>query len=318
MSRRKGTPCACNSDPCGCGGSRSDCIKTVNNEYPDPNRNLEIKAGAGIQIVPADHGIEIINISDPDAFIAGDNIEIIDNADGTRKIRLKDDIVRTGDTDLTGDVAITGDLSVNGNIVQNGAYYDTHAEHIYTTDDYIIMRDGAISALSAGDYSGFQVKLYDGVNDGRLVIDNTGTARVGDVGDEQPLLTREEAANLNDGALLKWDAANSKAVDEGTVGDDTKPIKIVNGVATAVTKDVINTDGGELSNNKNIRFNVSPYNPPILAYANGNHTYLMSVLDNNDRSTTLATFYINSSGLQVNIVAMLRNSDGTYRYTTIA
>ena len=234
MSRRKGTPCACNSDPCGC-NSRSDCIRTVNGEYPDPNRNLNVKAGAGIQIVPAEHGIEIINISDPDAFQAGDNIEIIDNADGTRSIRLADDIVRTGDTDLTGDVDVTGDLTVNGNIIQNGAYYDTHAEHIYTRDDYIIMRDGAIAALAAGDYSGFQVKLYDGVNDGRLVIDNTGTARVGDVGDEQPLLTREESANLNDGALLKWDAANSKAIDEGTVGSDTKPIKIVNGVAVAVT-----------------------------------------------------------------------------------
>ena len=217
MSRRKGTPCAC-SDPCGCGGSKSDCIRTVNNEYPDPNRNLEIKAGAGIQIVPADHGIEIINISDPDAFIAGDNIEIIDNADGTREIRLKDDIDRTGDTDLTGDVDITGDLKVNGNIIQNGAYYDTHAEHIYTADDYIIMRDGAIAALSPGDYSGFQVKLYDGVNDGRLVIDNTGTARVGDVGDEQPLLTRDESADLTNGDLLKWDAANQKAIDAGFSG----------------------------------------------------------------------------------------------------
>ena len=215
MSRRKGTPCACSSDPCGCGGSKSDCIKTVNNEYPDPNRNLEIKAGPGIQIIPADHGIEIINISDPDAFIAGDNIEIIDNADGTREIRLKDDIDRTGDTDLTGNVAITGDLSVNGNIIQNGAYYDTHAEHIYSRDDYIIMRDGAVAGLAAGDYSGFQVKLYDGVNDGRLVIDNSGVARVGDVGDEQPLLTRDEAADLTNDHLLKWDAANQKAIDAG-------------------------------------------------------------------------------------------------------
>ena len=98
--------------------------------------------------------------------------------------------------------------------LQNGAAYETHAEHIYTADDYIIMRDGAISALSAGDYSGFQVKLYDGVNDGRLVIDNAGVARVGDVGDEQPLLTRDEAADLTDGECLVWDSANSKAVTE--------------------------------------------------------------------------------------------------------
>ena len=133
---------------------------------------------------------------------------------------------------------ITGTLNVTGDINQNGSTYETHAQQVYTADDYIIMRDGAVAGLGAGDYAGFQVKKYDGTNDGRLVIDNTGTARVGDVGDEQPLLTREESANLNNGALLKWDSANAKAVDEGTVGSDTKPIKIVNGVATEVSNEL--------------------------------------------------------------------------------
>ncbi len=114
----------------------------------------------------------------------------------------------------TGNVNLTGNLTITGDITQNGSAYETHAEKIYTTNDYIITRDGATGALASGDYSGFQVKKYDGTNDGRLVIDNTGTARVGDVGDEQPLLTRSESANLTDSQLFKWDAANSKAVGE--------------------------------------------------------------------------------------------------------
>ena len=223
--RRKGTPCAC-SDDCGCSSSKGKCIRAINNISPDPNGDFNVNAGTGIIISGDENGIVIANgMPDPASLVAGDNIEI--NAIG-------DDL----EIALTQDPVINGDLTVNGDIIQNGAAYETHAEHIYTADDYIIMRDGAISALSAGDYSGFQVKFYDGVNDGRLVIDNAGVARVGDVGDEQPLLTREEAANLNNGALLKWDSANQKAVDEGTVGSDTKPIKIVNGVATAVTNDL--------------------------------------------------------------------------------
>ena len=63
-----------------------------------------------------------------------------------------------------------------------------------------------------GQYSGFQIKLYDGTHDGRLVVDNTGTARVGDVGDEQPLLTRAEANNMYSNGILIWDASNTKAV----------------------------------------------------------------------------------------------------------
>ena len=212
MSRRKGTPCACNSDPCSCGSSKGKCIRAINNVSPDPNGDFNIKAGAGIAIVQSnDDEITVINTSDPDAFLAGDNIEIIDNGDGTRDIRLTDEPVIDGLT-VNGDTQLNGDLEVNGDIIQNGAAYETHAEQVYSRDDYIIMRDGAIAALAPGDYSGFQVKLYDGVNDGRLVIDNTGTARVGDVGSEQPLLTRDEAADLTDGDALVWDAANLKAV----------------------------------------------------------------------------------------------------------
>ena len=199
MSRRKGTPCAC-SDDCGCSSSRGKCITAVNNISPDPNGDFNIKAGTGIAISSgADNEITIINSANPNAFVEGDNIDLIPSGD---------DI----EIALTQDPVINGTLTVNGDIIQNGAAYETHAEKIYTRDDYIIMRDGAIAALAPGDYAGFQVKLYDGVNDGRLVIDSSGTARVGDVGDEEPLLTRDEAADLTDGDSLIWDAANYKAI----------------------------------------------------------------------------------------------------------
>ena len=226
MSRRKGTPCGCDADPCGC-SPKNHCVKAINNVSPDPNGDLEIKAGNGIAISQSgDNEITIINDAIASSFVAGDNIEINPSGDDL-EIRLTDNPV------------INGTLQINGDIIQQGAAYETHAEKVYTTNDYIYMRDGALAGLAAGDYAGFQVKLYDGVNDGRLVIDNSGVARVGDVGDEQPLLTREESANLNNGALLKWDAANLKAVDEGTVGSDIKPIKIVNGVATPIVRPLI-------------------------------------------------------------------------------
>ena len=196
--RRKGTPCAC-SDDCGCSSSKGKCIRAINNVSPDPNGDFSVNAGTGIIISGDENGIVIANgMPDPASLIAGDNIEIT---------AIGDDL----EIALTQNPVINGDLTVNGDIIQNGAAYETHAEHIYTADDYIIMRDGAISALSAGDYSGFQVKLYDGVNDGRLVIDNSGVARVGDVGDEQPLMTRDESADLTDGDILQWDAGDQKA-----------------------------------------------------------------------------------------------------------
>ena len=201
-------------------------IRTINGQYPDDNRDFDINAGNGIRIEPATGGITIINDSAASSFIEGSNIEIIPSGD---------DLV----IGVVSDPVINGDLQVNGDIIQNGSAYETHAEQVYTTKDYIITRDGAISALSAGDYSGFQVKKYDGTNDGRLVIDNSGVARVGDVGDEQPLLTRDESANMGNGALLTWDNTDQRAETvTGNIGSDTKPIKVVNGVAIAVTDDL--------------------------------------------------------------------------------
>lgn len=311
-------------------------IRTINGQYPDDNRDFDINAGSGITIQPATGGITIINSAQAKAFVAGDNIEITPSGNNL-EISLKDDIVRTGSTALTGDVAITGDLQVNGDIVQQGSAYETHAEKVFTANDYITMRDGAVAALAPGDYSGFQVKKYDGTNDGRLVIDRDGTARVGDVGDEQPLMTRDESADLTNGNLLKWDAANSKAVDSGTdvsaintaingkvsgtgnIGSDTKPIKVINGVATAITKDVITVDGGTLNTNKAIVFTVDPYNAGIQVNtntSNGNNVQILNIYDN--QHVTLMGLYLsydNTNGVRLN--ASLRNTDGTYRYSLI-
>lgn len=223
MSRRKGTPCACESDPCGCGSSKGKCIRAINNVPPDPNGDFTVEAGAGILISEGENKIVITNINDPVIFTEGQNIEISISGDnveiGTTDNISVNNINVSEDADITGDVNIGGDLNIAGDIIQQGSSYETHAEQVYTTKDYIYMRDGALAGLSAGDFSGFQVKKYDGTNDGRLVIDNSGTARVGDVGDEQPLLTRDESADLTDGECLVWDSVNSKAVTQSIPSD---------------------------------------------------------------------------------------------------
>ena len=122
-------------------------------------------------------------------------------------------------TPMDGDVVINADLTVNGNIYQNGTSYESHAEQLYTTKDTVIMRDGATTGLSTGETAGLIMKKYDGVNDGVLNVDSSGTARVGDAGDEQPLATRDEASDLTDNHLMKWDAANLKLVDSGVDAD---------------------------------------------------------------------------------------------------
>ena len=113
---------------------------------------------------------------------------------------------------FTASQTITGTLTVNGDIVQNGASYESHAEQLYTKNDLIKTRDGAVGGLGDGEYTGIEAEKYDGENNGRLVFDANGTARVGDVGSEQPLLTREEASTLKDRQLFVWNATTLKAI----------------------------------------------------------------------------------------------------------
>lgn len=109
---------------------------------------------------------------------------------------------------LNSDLTVNGVFYINGNIIQSGTNYETHAENVYTTKDYITLRDGAISGLAPGTYAGLRAKLYDGVNDGHLVFDNNGIARVGDVGSEQPLATRIE--NPTNNHIAYWESANTR------------------------------------------------------------------------------------------------------------
>lgn len=84
-----------------------------------------------------------------------------------------------------------------GKISQSGESYETHAEQLFTTKNEIILRDGAIVGLAVGEYVGFRAKLYDGVNDGLLVYDKDGFARVGDIGALSRIATIQETPTNN-------------------------------------------------------------------------------------------------------------------------
>ena len=85
-----------------------------------------------------------------------------------------------------------------------------------------------MGGMSKDEFAGLIALLYNGILSGRLGFKADGTAYVGDVGDEQPLLTRDEAENLTDGQVLIWDANNLKAkgssdyVKNNQVASETK------------------------------------------------------------------------------------------------
>jgi hypothetical protein len=113
------------------------------------------------------------------------------------------------------------DVVIDGNLIVHGTNTILNTETVTTNDDILQLRSSATVAMTG--YAGLVATKYDGLNDGALVFDNSGTAWVGDVTinpdgtitdiSMQPMATRDEV--IVAGNLVKWDAAANKLVDQG-------------------------------------------------------------------------------------------------------
>lgn len=232
-------------------------------------------------------------------------------------------VLKTGDQTIDGVKTFIGKIVANCDIIQNGTAYETHAEQVFTRNDYIVMREGALGGLQPGQFSGFRINNYDSVHDGHLVMDSSGVARVGDVGDEQPLATRDEAADMTSGAIVTWDAANQKIIAAASnIGTDETPIKIVGGKAVAV---------GYTLARKSVQEEITAtwsFDGPLNSYKNftlpapasAEIRPLLTVYANDGPPRTrMGNLYMSLDAAGKTYLSMeLRNSDGTYSYHTLA
>lgn len=65
------------------------------------------------------------------------------NAQSIGGVKTFNNNVIIGSSTTNANLTISGDLTIEGNITQNGSTYETHAEQVYTTNDYIYLREGA-------------------------------------------------------------------------------------------------------------------------------------------------------------------------------
>ena len=133
-------------------------------------------------------------------------------------------------------------------LVSNGDGYETHSGKFFTTDDVITLRDKATIGLGSTKFTGIVAKKYDGLNDGQLVFNADGYARVGDEGSLQMIATREDAPITNgiafyDNSTRKF---KTKAESSLSVGNADNAYKLGGVVATNYAR----TDIDEIFNGK--------------------------------------------------------------------
>ena len=120
--------------------------------------------------------------------------------------------ITTENVDVCNCVNVACDVNIGGNLYVCGTEYITDIEQVKSCCDKILLRDGAVSGLAVGCLSGIEVNKYDGTNNTCIGVDNCGTLRVGDSGTcLEPVMTRDEAIDMNNQGLVYWDCAGSKA-----------------------------------------------------------------------------------------------------------
>lgn len=139
----------------------------------------------------------------------------------TTKLTVNGDATVTGKTVSQGNLEVEGDASIGGNLTVSGKVISVDTETITTEENSIELRHDASIGLIPGDISGVIINNYDGNgSDAQIALDNTGTLRIGDIGDTEPVATRAESTDLTNDNLLKWDADGNRLVDSGKSLDD--------------------------------------------------------------------------------------------------
>ena len=252
--RRKGTPCACETDPCSCGSSKGKCIRTINNLSPDPNGDFFIEAGSGITITQTgDNSFEVsfdgtlpsnpliykgtvgsggtvavLPAADPDNI--GWMYIAIEAATSPVTYEVGDTLISDG---YTWQVIPSGDDPVDWSQILNtpttlAGYGITDAMQANTTP-------GVWAYTHSGVYQGQTAVAGNAAANSLLSRDSDGCGQVADpaadTDSDYAVNVRTLNRRLTDGSVSKIGTSN--------VGNDTKPIKLVGGVPTVVTNDLV-------------------------------------------------------------------------------
>jgi hypothetical protein len=147
-----------------------------------------------------------------------------------------------GDAYIRSGATIAGNLNVFGDIVQSGSGYTTHVEHIYTKDDFITLRDGAIAEIAPNDISGLAITKANGVDNVLLGSDNEAVMRIGwSGGTLQAIATRED--NPIDGGITYWNDTNTQLSTDSKLHWDDVNKRLGIGTTTPSQKLQVNGQG---------------------------------------------------------------------------
>lgn len=121
-------------------------------------------------------------------------------------------IVSTGAQSFAGDKTFVDDVIISGDLTVNGTVTTLSTETVTIEDNIILINSTQTGTPATSLVSGLEIERGTATNYQFVFVELTDEFKVGEVGDLQPVLTRDEVANLAANDILVWDNVNQKAI----------------------------------------------------------------------------------------------------------
>jgi hypothetical protein len=106
----------------------------------------------------------------------------------------------------------SGDVTIAGNLTVNGTTTTINTATVEIEDNLIEINSNQTGTPATSLIGGLEINRGDATNYQLVFVEQTDDFRIGAVGDLQPVLTRDEVANLVDDDILVWKDSGNKAV----------------------------------------------------------------------------------------------------------
>lgn len=114
---------------------------------------------------------------------------------------------------LVGSVETTGNIVVGGSLFVSGTVTTINTEEVNLADN-IIKINSNFTGTTPTENGGIEIERGTQINYQFLFDETNDDFRIGEIGELQPVLTRDEVVNLNNNEILVWDNTNYRAISK--------------------------------------------------------------------------------------------------------
>ena len=159
-------------------------------------------------------------------------IDVSDHAITLNRSNTTEATITVGELVVSAAGAGSGDVTIAGNLTVNGTTTTINTETVKIEDNIIEINSSQTGTPATSLVGGLQINRGDSTDYQLVFVEQTDDFRIGEVGDLQPVLTRDETTNLVDADVLVWEAAEGRAIGK-TLVELALPRKFVKTIETA-------------------------------------------------------------------------------------